>query len=169
MLIKGGHLIDPPSSDPNTSAPTDRNNSTQSAGSSAAGYSGPSALQTSPEAASAAQDSPAQSSEPAPATSSAEPEPPADASLSEKKNGHGRLSVGQELGDIQPDRHSAATEQQATNPPEGTHHPNLQFTRLSIIAGQALRTVCVQSDTTWWLWTRTQEEKVTVRETELLH
>ncbi|KAL3147596.1 hypothetical protein ABBQ38_014648 [Trebouxia sp. C0009 RCD-2024] len=115
ILIKGGHLIEPPSS---THAQADPNNSTQSTGSSAAGHSGPSAPQTSPEATSAAHDSPAQSSEPAAAASCAEPEPPADASLSEKKNGHGGLSVGQELGDTQSDRHSAAAEQ-ATNLPEG--------------------------------------------------
>lgn len=149
ILIKGGHLIEPPSS---THAQADPNNSTQSTGSSAAGHSGPSAPQTSPEATSAAHDSPAQSSEPAAAASCAEPEPPADASLSEKKNGHGGLSVGQELGDTQSDRHSAAAEQ-ATNLPEGKVNPHLQFIRVKCwsTAGRALhghRTTCVQCDTT---------------------
>ena len=119
VLVKGGHLIEPASSDPHTPASADHNPSAP--GSSAGARSVSSAPQTSPEATSATQDSPAQSSESANTASRAEPAPSPDASFSEKKNGNGRLPISHGPGGTQPNRHSAATEQ-ATEPLEGKHN-----------------------------------------------
>lgn len=117
VLIKGGHLITPPPSDPTTtssppsapptSTPLPSHPATPSPSAAAAASS--SAPQSSPEDASDNQDSAAQSSETAPTTSSADVSHAANASTSETQ-GPGGSAATNGHGDVGSDSLSAAGE-----------------------------------------------------------